>query len=570
MLREGRARAAERKALLDRITLDILSGKLTATVDEMGAVLARTSMSPVIYEILDFACGLCDAQGRLVAQGNGITLFTGTFSEQVRHLIARHGGALAPGDVYISNQPYDGGTHACDVAIMRPVFLADGSLLAFAVAVAHWLDVGGAKPGSLPPDATEVYQEGIRLPCLRLARGGRLDEGLLELLRVNLRFPEMAIGDLNAELAATRIAERRLLETAGRYGAEALRTVFAHILERDAAASRQAVAALPDGRYEAEDWIDGDGVSDERIPVRVAVTIAGERMTFDYGGSAPARRAPINCTRGALLSSVKTVFKALIDPQAPANDGWFAPLRLQAPPGTVFTAEPPAPVGWYYEGSAQASELAWKALAPLAPERFGAGSYMSLTVAYLCGRGGEGRQAYVHIEPAHGGWGAGPDADGASALIALTDGDTYNYASEVIEAKFPLRLRRYALNTEAGGGAGRHRGGFGLVREYEILEEGNFLYCSVGRSETPPWGLEGGRSGSCNAVEVLRDGALLRLARSPHLELRPGDRVRVVTGNGGGYGRPEERPAAAVAADLEAGYLTAEQARALYGRGPAA
>ncbi len=554
---------------MDRITLDILSGKLAAAVDEMGAVLARTSMSPVIYEILDFACGLCDADGRLIAQGNGITLFTGTFSEQVRHLIGKHGDRLVPGDVYVSNQPYDGGTHACDVAIMRPVFLADGSLLAFAVAVAHWLDVGGAKPGSLPPDATEVFQEGLRLPCIRLCRDNEVEPDLLDILRVNLRFPEMAIGDLNAELAATRIAERRLIETAERYGAETLRQAFRHILERDAAASRRAVAALPDGVYEAEDWIDGDGISDERIAVRVKVTKTGETMTFDYSGSAAARRAPINCTRGALLSAVKTVFKALVDPQAPANDGWFQPLEVLAPPGTVFTAEPPAPVGWYYEGSAQASELAWKALAPLAPERFGAGSYMSLTVAYLCGRGGEGRQGYVHIEPAHGGWGATREADGASGLIALTDGDTYNYACEVIEAKFPLRLRRYALNTEGGGGAGRHRGGFGLVREYEILEEGNFLYCSVGRSETRPWGLAGGEPGSCNRIEIERGGEVMALARSPHLDLHPGDRVRVITGNGGGYGSPVERPRAAVDADLAAGYVSATQA-ATYRQEPAA
>ncbi|GAB5469072.1 MAG: hydantoinase B/oxoprolinase family protein [Rhodospirillales bacterium] len=553
---------------LDRITLDILSGKLTATVDEMGAVLARTSMSPLIYEILDFACGLCDAQGRLIAQGNGITLFTGTFSEQVGHLIAKHGDSLAPGDVFIANHPYDGGTHANDVAIMRPIFLPDGSLLAFAVAVAHWLDIGGAKPGSLPPDATEIFQEGLRLPCLRLCRDQSIDPTLLDLLSVNLRFPDLAIGDLKAELAATQIAEDRLLQAAARYGGETLRACFAHILQRDEVASRRAVAALPDGVYSARDTIDGDGASDTAIPVELAVTIAGESMTFDFTGCAAARPAPINCTRGALLSAVKTVFKALVEPQATANDGWFAPLRLIAPPGTVFTAEAPSPVGWYYEGSAQASELAWKALAPLAPERFSAGSYMSLTVAYICGRGGEGRRAYVHIEPAHGGWGAAEGADGASALIALTDGDTYNTACEVIEDKFPLRLRSYRLNTEAGGGAGRWRGGFGLIREYEILEEGNFLYCSVGRSRTPPWGLEGGEDGSCNGVEVLRDGEVLRLARTPHVELQPGDRVRIVTGGGGGYGSPLERPRDAVAADLAAGYVTPEIARDLYGWAP--
>ncbi len=550
---------------MDRITLDILSGKLTATVDEMGAVLARTSMSPVIYEILDFACGLCDAEGRLIAQGNGITLFTGTFSEQVKNLIAKHGTAIRPGDVFISNQPYDGGTHACDVAIMRPVFLPSGRLLAFALSVAHWIDVGGAKAGSIPPDASEIYQEGLRLPCLRLCKDNVIDPGLMDLLRVNLRYPDLAIGDLNAELAATRIAEKRLMESVERYGAEALASCFDHILERDARASRRALAALPDGCFEAEDWIDGDGVVTERIPIKVKVTLSGNSMTVDFTGSAEARRAPINCTRGALLSSVKTVFKALVNPEAAANDGWFEPLTLICPAGTVFTAEPPSPVGWYYEGSAQASELVWKALAPIAPERFSAGSYMSLTVAYLCGRGGAGRQDYVHIEPAHGGWGGSIDADGASALIALTDGDTYNYSSEVIEAKFPLRLRRYALNTADAVGAGRYRGGFGLVREFEVLEEGNFLFCSVGRSETPPWGLAGGEDGSCNRIEVERNGAVMTLTRSPHLDLEVGDRVRVITGNGGGYGPAGDRPIDAIAQDVRSGYLSERQADQHYG-----
>jgi N-methylhydantoinase B len=549
---------------VDPITLEIIRGKLLAIADEMGIALARSSMSPVIYEVLDFACGICDTDAQLIAQTNGITLFTGTFAGQVDFIRRKFKGSMRPGDIYMTNDPYEGGTHTPDIALIKPIFVED-TLLGFAISVAHWSEVGGSVAGSIAPDAREIFQEGVRFPGIRIYREGKLQEDIEELIRANVRLPKMSLGDLNAGLAAVRIADTRLQELAEKYGEVTLRACFERTLEMGERMSRAAVAALPDGVYEAEDWIDGDGIVSDQIPVRVKVIVEGDRITFDFGGCAEQRPGPINCAHGALLSSVKTVFKALVDPQAPSNEGYFRPITVIAPDGMVFTARQPAPTGWYYEGAAQASELVWKALAPLAPHRFSAGSYMSLCASYVCGKDPQTGEIFVHIEPHVGGWGATDTNDGASALIATTDGDTYNYSIELLEAKFPLRCTRYALNVADGAGCGRYRGGFGVVRKYEILTDEAFTYASIGRSIERPWGLADGGPGSPNYMEIESKGKVRRMARVPHVSLRCGDRVCIVTGGGGGYGKPFERSVEEVLADVRNDYITPEVARERYG-----
>ncbi|WP_113350755.1 hydantoinase B/oxoprolinase family protein [Rhizobium sp. ERR 1071] len=550
--------------VVDPVTQEIIEGKLAATVDEMGVVMARTSMSPVIYEVLDFACGLLTRDGELVAQMNGITLFTGTFGTQVKSLIALYGDDLEDGDILLTNDPYSGGTHACDFAIVKPIFFG-GRILAYAINVAHYLDVGGSVPGSLAPNATSVFQEGLRLPGVKVVRSDRFSDEVLRIIRENVRLPEVAIGDLTAQVATVRVAARRMGELAHKYGTDVVKAAFNHLLSVSEKQARAAITALPDGIYEAEDIIDGDGVTTDPISVKVAVTISGDRLTADFTGCPPAVAGPINCAAGALQSAVRTIFKALVAPQAPSNEGWFRPLSVIAPKGSVFTAEKPSPTGWYYEGSVHASELVWKALAKLMPERFSAGSYTSLCVLYVSGKD-EAGQPFIHIEPQHGGWGASRDGDGANALIALTDGDTYNYSVEVIEARFPLLVRRYGLNVEGGSGAGRRRGGFGVIRDYEILGDGASAYCSFGRTDTPPWGIEGGKSGSINLLQLKESGGKVRnFGREPHIELKRGDLVRIITGGGGGWGDPRAREREQVRRDVEDGYITSEVARSLYG-----
>ncbi|WP_434086067.1 hydantoinase B/oxoprolinase family protein [Leisingera thetidis] len=553
------------KDKVDPVTLEIIQGKLLSVVDEMAVVMQRTSMSPVIYEVLDFACGVCNEKMELVAQTNGITLFTGTFSTQLRSVVETYKDDMKPGDIYVTNDPYHGGTHACDFAIIRPIF--QGSrLVAYALNVAHWVDVGGAVPGSLPPDATSSFQEGLRLSRIRLARGDVINDEIVRIIRENTRLPDIAMGDLNAQIATVRIAETRIGEMLERYGANLLTASFGAIIEGSALRSRATIRQLADGVYRAEDVIDGDGVTSGPIHVQVRITIEGDQVEVDFTGCPPAVAGPINCGAGALQSAVKSVFKAMVAPQEPSNEGWFQPLTIKAPNGTIFTAEKPSPTGWYYEGSVQASELVWKALASHMPERFSAGSYSSLCVIYLSGRSATGEE-FIHIEPTHGGWGASEDEDGANALISLTDGDTYNYSIELLEAKFPVRVRRYDFNVEGGVGGGRFRGGFGVVRDYEILADKTMLTGSFGRSETPPWGAEGGRDGSVNRFEVIEAGTgkVTSYGRLSERTLMKGDVVRIITGGGGGWGDPALRARDAIDRDLRNELITLDDARSIYG-----
>lgn len=550
----------------DAFTREVIRNKLLAIAGEMGIVLARTSMSPIVYEVLDFACGITDAQAQVIAQDNGLCLFTGTFTPQVESILRRHPVAtMRPGDIFMTNGPYGGGTHTADVALVMPIFAGE-EVIAFGISVTHWTEIGGKVLGSLSPDSTEIFQEGLQFPQLKLYRAGELNTELIELIRENVRLPQMSLGDLSAGVAAARIAGERLGGIMARYGLAATLETFEAILAHGEAMARDALGRIPPGVYEAEEIIDGDGITEDPIPVCVRVGITAERLIADFTGSSLQVRGPINCARGALMSACKTIFKAITAPDAPSNEGLFRPLEVIAPEGTVFTATRPAATGWYYESSAFATELIWKALAPILPEHLSAGSYVSLCAYYIGGTRPNG-DYWVQATPQDGGWGAGSDIDGESGLIATTDGDTYNYPAEVIEHAFPLAMERNALNVEAGGGAGRRRGGFGTIREFRVLNPtGGFLLVSIGRSVQRPWGVAGGHEGTSNFYEVVRgDGEVLRGGRVTGLPLAAGDLVRVVTGNGGGWGDPRQREAELVTADVRDGYITAEIAREIYG-----
>ena len=548
----------------DVVSREIIRGKLLAVADEMGLVLMRSSMSPVIYEVLDFACGFCDPNGDLVSQTNGITVFTGTFSTQINVIKQKFGDRIRPGDIFMLNNPYEGGTHYNDVGVIKPMFV-DGELFAFAISISHWTDIGGKSPGSLPADATEIFQEGICFPGIHIYKGGERQDGIFEMIANNVRLPKMALGDLNASLASVRIAEKRCLELCDKYGKLAIKETFRHILESSERVSRAAVTALADGVYHADDWVDGDGITDERFPTHVEVRIAGDKITVDYTGSCGQLQGPVNCSRSALVSAVKTIFKAIVDPQAPSNDGWFRPLEVVAPDATVFTAIKPAPVGWYYEGTGQASELVWKALAPIVPERVSMGSANSLCVTVLGGYDRDRGEPWVMIEPSMVGWGATDERDGNCVTSAITNGDTFNYSIELLEAKFPVRVKQYTLNTPGGVGAGLYHGGYGSIREYELLTDDTVLSASYGRSIEKPWGGDGGQAGSCNYFELEVGNDKRRAARAPTTIMKRGDVIRMVTGGGGGYGDPFKRPIEKVFDEIRAEYITAEQARQDYG-----
>jgi N-methylhydantoinase B len=550
----------------DRFTMDVLREAFLAVADEMFISLQRTSQSPVIYEVLDFAVGITDPAGELVSQGNGIAGFLGPLGEAVRDTRTRVSG-LEPGDVVATNDPYGGGgTHLSDVALVRPIFVGEG-LVGFAAAKGHWTEVGGKDPGSWTADSRDVFQEGLQLPFVKAYRRGELDRDIAAILQANSRLPDQVLGDLVAQAACLEVAERRLLELCARYGVKTVREAMNQAHERSETLARAALARLPAGTYEAEDLIDDDGVGGGPYPIKVAVTISPEEMVCDFTGSSPQVGGPVNSTWSGLVSGVRTIFKAVTDPAEPPSDGWFRPLRIVCPPGTIFTARRPAPVAAYFEATEPASDLVWKALAPLLPERLTAGSFVSVCSTSIATTHPDTGEDTLLVEPQPGGWGASAVADGQSALVSVGDGETYTIPAEICEQRYGLRVERVAFDIVPGAGAGRRRGGPGVIREYRILSERALLTAVFGRHRYPPWGVAGGHDGSPNAVEVVpADGSPpVRFGKAAAYPLKRGDLVRLRTGTGGGYRDPRDREPQLVREDLADEMVSETDARDLYG-----
>ncbi len=548
---------------MDKVTLDIIWEKLQATSDEMGVVLAKASMSPVIYEVLDFACGLCDNKGEMVSVQNGITIFTGTFTDDVKTIMRKFENNIYEGDIFLLNNPHTSGTHLNDVSVIKPIFV-DKKLISFAIADAHWADIGGSVTGSMSPQATDIYQEGLQLPGVKLYKKGKLQSDILDIISSNVRFSTLAIGDLNAEVAAVNIAENRIKEIVQKYGYNIVIDAFDYLKNTSETISRKAIKEMPNGTYEVEDVIDGDGFTEDQIPIKLKLIVRDDEIEFDFTGTSPQSDSPLKCGKGALFSMVKTIFKSVVDPHAYTNEGWFRALKLTIPDGTVFSATYPSSTSWYFEVSSQGADLVWKAFAPLAKEMTSVGSYVSLTASFIYGKDHRNDEPFMIVEPHSGGWGASSDSDGTSGLIAILDGDTYNYSIELFEAKFPLRCKQYKLNTEAGVGHGEYRGGFGLLREYEILNDDTYTYCNIGRSIAKPWGINEGNEGTNNFMIISSKGKEKRVTRIPSTKLNKGDILKIVTGSGGGFGNPKKRKRERIIEDVENGFISKETAKKIY------
>jgi len=555
---------------IDRFTMDCLREGFAAVTDEMFVSLQRTSQSPVIYEVLDFGVGVTDARGDLVSQGNGVAGFLGPLGDAVRETIARVPD-LGPGDVIIANDPYlGGGTHLSDVALVRPVFYG-GDLIAFGAAKGHWTEVGGKDPGSWTADSADVYAEGLQLPFVRAYRAGHAVQEVVAILAANSRLPDMTLGDLYAQAACLEVAERRLHEMCGRFGGPAVTESMRVILDRSEQLARMTLGKIPHGVFEAADITDEDGLGNGPFGVRVRVQISPSGMVCDFTGSHPQVPGPVNCTWSGLVSGVRTVFKAITDPAVPATDGWFRPLEIICPPGTIFTAQRPAPVAAYFESADLASDLVWKALAPAFPDRLTAGSYISTCSTSLAVTHPDTGEPALLVEPQPGGWGANAVKDGEHGLITAGDGETYVIPVEVAEQRYGIRVERFGFDVVQGAGAGRRRGGRGLIREYRILCDEALLTVAWGRHLSPPWGVAGGCPGSRNYVQVIRaDGSQVPpFGKAARFPLHRGDLVRLVTGTGGGYGDPAEREPSLVLADLRDGLITPREAAEVYGFRPA-
>lgn len=556
---------------VDPFTLEIIKDGLVAIGDEMFVTMQRTSMSTIIYEVLDFAVGLTDAQGRLMTQGNGVTLFLGTLDFAVRRVLEKFEGDIHPGDVFITNDPYTtptntgGGTHLSDVSIIAPIFYED-RLVAFAANMGHWTEVGGMAAGSWTTNSTEIYQEGLQFPCVRLFDRGQVNQSLIDLIRANVRTPDMSIGDMYAQIASVRIAERRFQEMCAKYGVEVVLSGMDAWLDYTEELTRQELRKFPDGVYEAVDYIDDDGLSDESYEVRVKVIIKDGQVTCDFTGTHEQVPGPINCSRTALNSASRVLFMAFTNPSIPASHGCFRALNIVCPEGTILTCQRPAPVSTYWETAAYASDLIWKAMAPLFPDRLPAGHFLSVCGTIVSGIHPDTGELFLLVEPQAGGWGAGVDKDGENGLVCIDDGETYIIPVEVCETRYGVIVDQYALDITEGG-AGEHRGGRGLVRDYRITAEEAYFTGTYGRFKFLPWGMNDGVQGSKNYTVFLHndDTEAGPYGKTAQYRLKKGEVARLITGTGGGYGDPLKRPIQQVQEDVKNGYITLQHAEQDYG-----
>ncbi|HLI89673.1 MAG TPA: hydantoinase B/oxoprolinase family protein [Ktedonobacteraceae bacterium] len=552
---------------IDLFTIEIVKDALVAIGDEMFIALQRTSKSTIIYEVLDFASGLTDAKGQLITQGNGVTGFLGTLTFAVRSTLEKFGAEnLHPGDVVITNDPYGGGgTHLSDVSLIVPIFY-ENQLVAFAASKAHWTEVGGKDPGSWTTDSIEVFQEGLQFPCVKLYEEGRPVQSLIDLIAANVRLPDMTLGDMYAQAASLHLGERRFQELCAKYGLDVVQSSIEALLDYGERMTLLELAKLPKGVYEAEDWIDDDGIGNGPFPVRVKITITDSEFICDFTGTHPQVPGPVNCALTGLHSGVRTMLKAITSPTIPVNEGCFRPLKVICPPGTIFTAERPAAVSTYWETMNYVTDLVWKALAPIVPDRLSAGHFLSVCGIVLAGIHPDTNELFLLVEPQAGGWGAGAAKDGESGLMCVGDGETYVIPVEIAETRYGILVDRYELDTAPHAGAGRHRGGRGCIRDYRAVADNVTLTATFGRHKYVPWGVNGGQEGSRNEVRFFHaDGREVVVGKCARYPLKRGEVARLITATGGGWGSPLERPVEEVIEDVRDGYVSLEQAKRDYG-----
>ena len=545
----------------DPITLEIIQNSLQAAADEMFAVMRKTAMSSIIYEVLDMGTGITDAKGALASSGAGIPAFVGMLDKAVKVIVAKFDkpGDIEPGDVFVTNDPYYGGvTHLNDIVVAMPVFVGD-RIIAWTANIAHNSDVGGMAPGSLSGNATEIFQEGLRLPAIKIIARGEPIRSVMEIIKVNSRMPDVLEGDVWAAIASVRIGGRRLVELAEKYGVETFETAMASFLDFGEEVTRRALANLPKGTFElTEEQDDGQFFN-------VKVTISDEAFVVDLRDNPDQARNPVNTSRDGVMVAAQLIVKSLTDPYSAANEGSFRPIRLLTRPGSVFEATEPAPIGFYYEVLLRVYDLIWRCLAPHMPDRLAAGHFASVCGTFIGGVHPDTGRQYTIIEPQIGGWGGTRGRDGNSAMFCGFHGETFNCPAEINEARNGLYVDRMELNLEPGG-EGRYRGGRGIVMDYRLRADNGFLTMGYTRSKFPAWALDGGREGSPNYVRHLgRDGTDQRYSFVSGLTTHTDDVIRVVTGNGGGIGDPRTRDRALVAMDIKNGLITPERAREVYG-----
>lgn len=555
---ERSGRSAPRRAD-DQITMEIIQSSLQSIADEMFAAMRKTAMSAIIYEVLDMGTGITDAHGNLASSGAGIPGFVGVLDKSVKAIIGAHAREhIYPGDIFITNDPYFGGvTHLNDTVLLMPVFAA-GEIVAWTADIAHWTDIGGAVPGSLSPNAKEIFQEGIRYPAIKLFERGELLRPVFDIMKVNSRLPALLEGDMWAGIAAIRIGAKRIQGLVEKYGKPLFLEAMRQFMDYGELVSRRGLAGLPKGRFTIEEE------QDSGVTYKATIDISDDRFVVDLSDNPAQDNGPNNASRDDSMVSVQMLFKNVTDPDGVANGGTFRPIELRTREGTVFAAKAPAAVGIYYEVGIRLYDLLWRCLAPHLHNALPCGHFSSICGTLIGGVNPDTGRWFSIIEPEVGGWGASHSADGNSAMFSAMHGDTFNCPAEIAESRYGLYVDQLALNDEPGG-EGEFRGGKGIVLDYRVRSDGCFLTASYSRNKHRPWAMAGGLEGSSNYIRVIRaSGATQDFAIANVLQVDRGDVIRIVTANGGGYGNPAKRKPAAIESDIKNGYLTRDRAAAVY------
>ncbi len=552
--------------MIDPVTLAVLKGRLEQIADEMDATLFRSAFNPIIAEAHDASHGLYHAQtGETLVQGkSGLPIFVGVMSFAVKAVIDKvsRDGNLADGDVYIFNDPYDGGTHLSDFKLVRPFFYG-GRVFCYLASVGHWHDVGGNVPGNYNPVATESFQEGMLIPPVKLFSGGELHQDIIDILQANSRLPGSLYGDLNGQINALDLGTRRMAALLGEYGEGTVAEAMTELRARAARLMAANIGDLPDGRYSAEDFLDNDGVVDEPLKIALDLTVTGNRMTLDFSRTSPACAGPVNISLSTAVASVYVALKHVFT-DVPANGGVLEPIEIVIPDGSLLNVRAPKPVGGYTETILRIIDVVFCAIAKLAPERVNGCAYGTINALSLAGHRKDGSR-WVMFSFFGGGHGGHPEGDGLNHGNAPISTATIPPA-EILEAAYPVMFTQWALRPDSGG-PGRHRGGLGAVYEIELLEENAAVFLFGERGKYAPPGVVGGRTGALNRFQYQQDDgyhAPALVSKAVGIQIKRGQRLHLETPGGGGYGAPYERDPEAVARDVALGYVSVQSAQRDY------
>ena len=547
---------------IDSITVEVIRHHLLSAAREMARNLMRTSYSTIVYEIRDFGLGIYDRQCRLLAEAPGLAIFTRANDYALRKIVEFHGEEnIHPGDVILLNYPFWSSTHTLDVTAASPIFYGD-HLVGFTAVKQHWLDLK-QKDAGYCLDSQDMHQEGLFFPCSKIYKRGERNTELEDIIRFNCRMPEHVLGDMNAQISSCRTGERRVIELVEKFGPDTFTQAVDQILDHGERLARARLATLPHGTWSAEDWVDDDGIdTDTMVKIKATVTISDDEMLVDFAGSSPATKGPINIPFGCTLGVAGLVFKSITTPDAPANDGNFRPLRVEAPPGTLMHAVPPAATFTLWP-ALLATEVVTKALAKGLPDIVPACS--GGDVCSMMGVGVHPRTGKMWIEATNEGVGFGghADNDGENGIMHITEPGCRNNPVEVLETKAPLFIERYGLRQDSGG-PGKYRGGLGVTREYRFLAESSALTL-VKKTKTRPWGIANGKDGE-NCHVVLRPNTEQeQVTGMVHENMAPGEVLANCSGGGGGWGDPFLRDPDKVLDDVCNAYISVASARDDYG-----